>query len=708
MVTTASSPSSPDTPAGSAVPWRVLAYAGAVAALGIVLLAVILAVQLPRLEWTSPDLRVSYLLGGLLFVGELQRLRVVRRDGDSDRLTISSTFAVALVMTGPLCLAVLAQVISTALDDVRRKRSSLVVLFNVGQYALTLTAVRLTFALPQGHEVLAVDHLRRPIELGPAIAAALVYFVANNVIVGVVVALDSRQSLYDVLREDLRIQGMDSTILLGLAPITAVISYRAMALVPLIVLPLLGVQRNALIAARRQHESLHDDLTGLPNRTLFRLRAERALTVAPEHDVKVAVMLIDLDHFKEVNDTLGHHVGDGLLRQVAERLTTALPGLSVARLGGDEFAVIVPHVQAIAEVVALAEQAMASLREPLMADGVRLGVQASIGVALYPDHAGSITTLLQRADVALYQAKGNRGTVQLYRPEQDTHSIRRLSLHADLHASIDSDDLSMSYQPQVDAGTGALVGIEALMRWKHPVHGDVSPDTFIPLAENSGMIGPLTRRAVTASLATLSDLRTEGHDLTVAVNLSPRLLTDLDVPHWLRDCLDADRIPPARLTVEVTESSISADPKRAMRVLAELRDLGVRIAIDDFGTGYSSLSYLTKLQPDDLKIDKGFVIRMRTDDDSAVIVRSTIELAHGLGLQVIAEGVEDQATYDALAGLGCDRVQGFHVARPMPADVLAGWASQPRSLTGPSWTTRQGSAHGEVVPLRRLDRSSTA
>ena len=405
MVTTASSPSSPDTPAGSAVPWRVLAYAGAVAALGIVLLAVILAVQLPRLEWTSPDLRVSYLLGGLLFVGELQRLRVVRRDGDSDRLTISSTFAVALVMTGPLCLAVLAQVISTALDDVRRKRSSLVVLFNVGQYALTLTAVRLTFALPQGHEVLAVDHLRRPIELGPAIAAALVYFVANNVIVGVVVALDSRQSLYDVLREDLRIQGMDSTILLGLAPITAVISYRAMALVPLIVLPLLGVQRNALIAARRQHESLHDDLTGLPNRTLFRLRAERALTVAPEHDVKVAVMLIDLDHFKEVNDTLGHHVGDGLLRQVAERLTTALPGLSVARLGGDEFAVIVPHVQAIAEVVALAEQAMASLREPLMADGVRLGVQASIGVALYPDHAGSITTLLQRADVALYQAK---------------------------------------------------------------------------------------------------------------------------------------------------------------------------------------------------------------------------------------------------------------------------------------------------------------
>ena len=235
------------------------------------------------------------------------------------------------------------------------------------------------------------------------------------------------------------------------------------------------------------------------------------------------------------------------------------------------------------------------------------------------------------------------------------------------------------------------------MRWKHPVHGDVSPDTFIPLAENSGMIGPLTRRAVTASLATLSDLRTEGHDLTVAVNLSPRLLTDLEVPHWLRDCLDADRIPPARLTVEVTESSISADPKRAMRVLAELRDLGVRIAIDDFGTGYSSLSYLTKLQPDDLKIDKWFVIRMRTDDDSAVIVRSTIELAHGLGLQVIAEGVEDQATYDALAGLGCDRVQGFHVARPMPADVLAGWASQPRRRTGPSWTTRQGSAHGEVV-----------
>jgi diguanylate cyclase (GGDEF)-like protein len=685
---------------------RIQAYAGTIFVVGAVLLVAVCVVELPRIDWLSNHMWASYLLTGLLFGGELQRLRVVRRDGDTDRLTVSSTFAVALVLIGPLSLALLAQVAATALDDVRRRRPPLVIAFNLGQYTLTLVAVRLVFTLPQGHSPFGVDLPHGSIALWPAVASAIAYFVLNNLIVGGVVALDSGQPLRAVLREDLRIQGLDSAILLGLAPITALISTRELALVPLIVLPLLGVQRNAWIAAQRQHEALHDELTGLPNRTLFRVRADCALQAAAERD-RFAIMLVDLDHFKEVNDTLGHHVGDGLLRDVAGRMTQGLPeGVTVARLGGDEFAIVVPKITGVQQVKTLAESILTKIREPLMAEGIRLGVHASIGFAIYPEHGSSIETLLQRADIALYRAKDNRGEVQGYRNDLDPHSVQRLSLHGDLHAVIDGPDLEMVYQPQVDAETGKPVAFEALMRWNHPVHGQVSPDVFIPIAESSGLIAPLTRFSVEASLLTLSAMHGVHPELAVAVNLSPRLLADLELPRWLAACLNAAGVPADRLTIEVTESSITADPKRAMGVLADLRDLGIRIAIDDFGTGYSSLSYLTKLQPDEIKIDKSFVLRMRQDQSSAVIVRSTIDLAHGLGLKVVAEGVEDQATYDALASLGCDQMQGFHIARAMSAQALAEWTGAQHTNLGPSWLTHRTPDSGDVLALRRLGRSS--
>jgi diguanylate cyclase (GGDEF)-like protein len=710
VVTSPPQPSPPADPAaGSAGSSAVLAYAGTIFTVGAITLLALSAVQLPRIDWGSRQMWASYLLGALLFAGELRRMRVVRKDGDTDRLTVSSTFAVALVIMGPLVLAVLAQVAATALDDLRRRRPPLVIVFNLGQYCLTLTAVHAAFVLPQGRAFGSVEIVDGSVPLWPAVAAAATYFVANNVIVGGVVALDSGQPLGDVLREDLRIQGMDSAIMLGLAPITAVISNRALALVPLIVLPLLGVQRNAWIAAQRQHESLHDALTGLPNRVLFRVRAESALRTAAERGGQVAVMLVDLDHFKEVNDTLGHHIGDGLLREVSHRMRAALPAeVTVARLGGDEFAILVPRADGLDQVTALAHQAMSRLREPLVAEGIRLGVQASIGLAIYPEHAGSIETLLQRADIALYRAKTNRGETQAYRSDLDPHSVRRLSLHGDLHAAVDNRELELAYQPQVDAATGAPVAFEALMRWNHPVHGPVPPDVFIPLAENSGLIAALTRQCVETSLDTLATLRRDNHDVGVAVNLSARLLADLELPGWLAACLTAADVPAHQLTIEVTESSITADPGRAMRVLAELRGLGIRIAIDDFGTGYSSLSYLTKLHPDEIKIDKSFVLQMRHEDHCAVIVRSTIDLAHGLGLNVVAEGVEDQATYDALVTLGCDRIQGYHVARPMSIQTLADWTTTTHTDIGPSWVTPPDPAHGDVLVLRRPHRSTSA
>jgi predicted signal transduction protein with EAL and GGDEF domain len=323
---------------------------------------------------------------------------------------------------------------------------------------------------------------------------------------------------------------------------------------------------------------------------------------------------------------------------------------------------------------------MTRLREPLFVDGVRIGVHASVGVAVFPQHAETVDGLLQRADIALYRAKVNRGEVQLYSADMDEHTVERLTLVGDLQAASANAEFELVFQPQTDRANPSVLTIEALTRWRHPVHGDVPPDVFIPLAENSELITTMTRQAVEGALAAVKSLRSEGRDVCVAVNLSARLLSDLGFPIWLDTCLREAGVPAERLSVEVTETSITADPVRAMKVLDDVRRLGVRIAIDDFGTGYSSLSYLRRLQPDEIKIDKSFVAQMLTDENSAVIVRSTIDLAHGLGLQVVAEGVEDRDTGEALEALGCDRLQGFYIAQPMGVEALRAWlegGSQP-------------------------------
>ncbi|MFN8074260.1 MAG: EAL domain-containing protein [Kineosporiaceae bacterium] len=654
-----------------------VAYVAAVFGLGIAAYVVSATVQIPHVPWLSWGMASRYLLATLLVVGELRPLMIARHDGETDRVSASSTFSLALVLIGPLSLALTVQAVAALTADVVRGRPPLRALFNVGQEFVTLTLTRLVFCGLSGQAVLA-SHSRIDADAVPAaLVAAAIYFVLNNLMVAVVVALaEDGVTIRGVLLEDVRVQSLTSSILLGMAPVAGVLADFSIWMVPLIVLPLIGVQYSAWIATLRQHEALHDTLTGLPNRSLFNVRAERAITAlgASAPDTRVGVMLVDLDHFKEVNDTLGHHVGDGLLREVASRITAALPtGVTVARLGGDEFAVLVPDAAGIAEVTLLAERVAARLREPVLADGVRVGVQASIGIAVCPEHARNVETLVQRADIALYRAKDNRGEIQVYRAEIDQHTVLRLSLLGDLNSAVDNHEFELLYQPQVDTSTGRTVAVEALMRWRHPTHGLISPNVFIPLAESTGTIGPMSRNAVQAALTTLALLRGSGYDISMAVNVSARLLSDLELPTWIRQMLLAAAVPPSRLTIEVTESTITADPRRAMQVLRELREIGVRLAVDDFGTGYSSLSYLRRLQPDELKIDKSFVLQMLADENSAVIVRSTVELGHGLGLSVVAEGVEDQATYDALGDLGADRIQGFHIARPMNSPALKTW-----------------------------------
>ncbi len=649
------------------------AYVSAVGVTGALILAGTGILQIGRVDWASHQMLPMYLLAFMLFLGELRPLLIARSDGEIDTVTVSSTFVLALILSGPLFLALVAQSLAVAADDLRR-RSPVRAIFNIGQYLITLAATRLVFALTDGSPVLAVRTELKPPELLPALAAAAVFFLVNNGAVAAAISLHTSQRFWPVTREVVATQSLPSVILLGLAPVAAMVAVVSPMMLPLLVLPIIGVMNSAQLAAQRQHEALHDGLTQLPNRELFRRRAERAIEQAGGASPMVGVVLIDLDHFKEVNDTLGHAVGDELLREVAKRLSTVLSGThTIARLGGDEFAVLVSNARSIPEVREVAQEVAECLHEPVLADGLRIGALGSIGIAISPDHASTFDALMQRADIALYRAKAHRGTIEVYRSEIDQHTVRRLSLMGDLHAAVDNEEFVLVFQPQVDGETGAVVAVEALMRWRHPDHGVITPDVFIPLAESSGLIGPMSRGAVESALETLALLHRAGHDISMAVNISARLLSDLDLPRWIKRMLLATAVPADQLTIEVTESTITADPQRAMQVLHELREIGVRLAIDDFGTGYSSLSYLRRLQPDELKVDKSFVLQMNTDENSQVIVRSTVELGHGLGLRVVAEGVEDQATHDALRALGCERLQGFHIARPMSEAALKSW-----------------------------------
>jgi diguanylate cyclase len=431
---------------------------------------------------------------------------------------------------------------------------------------------------------------------------------------------------------------------------------------------LLGYQR------RIRQQALSDALTGLPNRTLLLDRTAQAIRQADRELVPAALLLLDLDRFKEVNDTLGHHCGDQLLVQVGQRLRAALRSVdTVARLGGDEFAVLLPRISTGEGVVTVANKLHAALEEPFTLEGLALEVEASIGLALYPEHGNDPDELLQRADIAMYVAKQTHAGFVLFDPKQDQHSPRRLALLGELRRAIEGRQLLLHYQPKIDAHSGQVLGVEALVRWQHPTHGLVPPGEFIPLAERTGLIGPLTHYVMDAALHQCRDWRQAGHELAVAVNVSARRLLDLAFPDEVGGLLARWEVPARLLVVEITESAIMADPAHAMQILGRLNQMGVGLSIDDFGTGYSSMAYLKSLPVHELKVDRSFVSQMTSNSSDAVIVRSTVDLGRNLGLRVVAEGVEDQTTLEALDALGCDAVQGYHVSRPITPDDLIDW-----------------------------------
>jgi diguanylate cyclase (GGDEF)-like protein len=469
-------------------------------------------------------------------------------------------------------------------------------------------------------------------------------------------------------------------------PIAAVI---ALALL-LLYLSFFPILRRVTARIRRQmeqieHQAFHDALTGLPNRALFHDRVGQALRAAKRDGQSVAVMVMDLDRFKEVNDTLGHKSGDRLLVEVGRKLAQPLrAGDTVARLGGDEFGILAPAANDPASALALAGRVRAALEQPHRIAGVEVDVDASIGIALFPRDGEDVDTLVRRADIAMYVSKETHEPA-LYAPEHDHYSAQRLALIAQLRRAIAQREITVYYQPQADLRTGRVRSVEALVRWEHPEHGLLSPDRFVPLAEHTGLIRALTSHVLDIALAQCRGWRERGIDLGVAVNITGRDLLDLRLPDEVAELLARWDVEPGRLELEITENTVLTDPIRARQVLVRLSELGVRLAIDDFGSGNSSLGYLKRLPVNVLKIDKSFVLNMLESDDDAVIVRSTIDLGHNLGLEVVAEGVETDGIRERLERLGCDIAQGFYLSRPVPAAaierLLAGSSSAKRPAT---------------------------
>jgi diguanylate cyclase (GGDEF)-like protein len=454
------------------------------------------------------------------------------------------------------------------------------------------------------------------------------------------------------------------------------------------------------------HDSLHDALTSLPNRSLLANLFGQALRANARSGTSTGLLLIDLDRFKEINDTFGHHYGDELLTQVGPRLTRVLrEGDTVARLGGDEFAVLLPDICSVEAATDVAAKLQAALEAPFHVEGIDLDVEASVGVVLSGEHGEDASILLQRADIAMYVAKTQDLGVFVYDAAADGHSPAKLALLGDLRRALDREELVLHYQPKIAIGTGEVVGAEALVRWQHPERGLIFPDDFIPLAEHTGLIGPLTRHVLDTAIAQARTWADAGRTLSVSVNLSARNLLDERLPGQVAELLAKHGVAAPLLELEVTESAIMTEPVRAQQLLEQLRALGVRISIDDFGVGYTSLGQLKTLPVDELKIDRSFVMSMIEDRSNAVIVHSVVDLGHNLGLTIVAEGVEDEAALTALAGFGCDVAQGYHISRPMTAAAFDAWSAGRSLIPPPPAVTAPTAAHPpRVPPLAHTER----
>ncbi len=617
---------------------------------------------------------------GLLVILELLPL-VAGRGHDPNGVVMSTAFLCGMLFLWGVWPAILSVGIASLAADLRARKEWWKVLFNPAQYAVSVGAAYL--AIWAVHGPISLDHSLPRLQADAVLwipLAWVVYYVVNTVVVCCV--LTYVDPLGVLLRDDLAHVALMTFSVMAISPIVVVVAIHSWFVLPLLLIPLLLLYYTASMSLAREHAAGHDDLTGLPNRKTLRFELDNALATYERDGTPFGLMLIDLNDFKRVNDTLGHQVGDRLLVEFATRLSERVrPGDFVARLGGDEFAVIV-HSTDEAGGRAVAERVCLSVSHSIEVGALSLEAEASVGIAMCPAHGTDGGTLLRRADVAMYTAKENRTRLEVYSPARDTNSADALALLGELRQAIADDELELHYQPKVATTGGTPIGVEALVRWRHPVRGFVPPDEFIPLAEGSGIMPLLTERVISLALAQIACWRDAGMTVQVAVNIAPTDLTGSELPFVVARGLRHYDLPPGMLQLEITERIVTHAVEAVKRNLAELRSLGVSISLDDFGTGYSSLLRLSSLPVDEIKIDRGFISAMSQGDRAMGIVRALIDLAQALGMRSIAEGVETADELRMLKSLGCDGVQGWHIARPMPADDVTAWL-QERSCAVP-------------------------
>jgi diguanylate cyclase (GGDEF)-like protein len=612
-----------------------------------------------------------WVLAALVLLGELFPIQVHGQVGEE---TFSTPFAFALLLLYGVPEVVLVQVAASLLADLIRRRPADRIVFNLAQLALSWVAAGLIL------EALGGTGIGHPSDLQasdlPAIAiCALVFFVANSTLVRTAEALLQQSPIGPHLLGDLLFRSWSAATLFALGPPVAVIAENWLYLVPVLALPMAAVHRASKQASETEHLALHDPMTALPNRTLLLQRTENALQQGAAGGQDTALLILGLDRFQDVNDTLGRARGDGVLLEIAGRLNRAVRSTdTVARVEGDRFGILLPDLPAGSEsAAAAAEKILEALSRQIDVESATLSVDATVGIACGPAHGNTAEQLLQRAEAAMYRAKRSQSRLSYFSPELEEEAPRRLVLVTALKRAIDIRAITLHYQPKIELARGRVVGVEALARWTDPVLGQVGPSTFVPLAERTGLAEPLTSLALEIAAADCRRWQDQGCFVPVAVNVSARVLVDPQLPELVEEQRRAFGLPDDAIEIEITESTLMGDHAQAREAIARLREIGVRTSIDDFGTGYSSLSYLRELPVHALKIDRSFITDLLDEPDSEAIVRSIIDLARNLGLETVAEGVEDERVGDRLMSLGCDYVQGFAIARPMPARDMLRW-----------------------------------
>ncbi len=607
-------------------------------------------------------------------------------------LSFPLELAVALIYPPPVAAAV-TFIGSSDSRELRGELSFSRAVFNRGQIALSTLGESLIF-----HSMASIDHSAWFRVVPAVVLATIVGYSINTFAVAYYFHVHSGRPLIHILREmHVGVFGEFLVSYMGLALFSVLVATAvvkigvwsiAVFIAPLAFARQMFSRTHSLLtatdelAARQadnEYQATHDVLTGLPNRALFQQTLYQAIDRVRGSRGRLGVLLIDLDRFKEINDTLGHHFGDALLREIGPRLSSVLRENDVmARLGGDEFGLLMPDLPDERVAIRICERLIDQMAQPLTVEGLALDVSGSIGIALYPDHSNDADALLRRADVAMYAAKESGGGYELYSSQLDNHNPARLTLMAQVRPGLENDEFILHFQPKVRVSDGRVVGMEALVRWAHPERGLLLPDAFIPLVEKTVLLRPLTMHVLDEALCQWREWANQGRRLDVAVNLSPRSLLDAQLPEQVAEVLDRWGVPPDFLTLELTESFLMAESARSTGVMERLSDFGITLAIDDFGTGYSSLSHLKRLPIREIKIDRSFVMHMRDDSNDLMIVRATVDLGRNLGMRVVAEGVEDEETWRRLAEIGCDEAQGYLWSGPLPAHSFWEWLHGPR------------------------------